>query len=172
MSTRTTRLRLGAATALAAFVAVGAAFGGTDPQTQPGDALDPRTYSPASTPFLITHATGVQRYACQSNGTWLFTDPVATLFKQAGSQYSIGSHYLNAASGRPVWQLQDGSLVEAARKVAAPAVPGNIPPLLLETATAASGADGDRLAKTTWVQRLNTVGGVAPAGPCVPGDRL
>lgn len=171
MSTRRTRFLLGAATALAALLAAGAAFGGTDPQTQPGDVLDPRTYAPESTPFLIVHATGVQRYACQANGAWLFTDPVATLFNQDGSQNAIGSHYLNVATGRPVWQLQDGSMVEAARKAAAPAGPGNIAALLLETATSASGDDGDRLAKTTWVQRLNTSGGVAPAGACVPGDR-
>ena len=33
-----------------------------------------------------------------------------------------------------------------------------------------AGADGDRLTSTTWVQRLNTSGGVAPAGACTPGD--
>jgi hypothetical protein len=171
MSTRTTRLSLGAATVLAAFVAVGAAFGSADPQTQPGDALDPRSYAPQSTPFLVVHATGVQRYACQANGGWLFTDPVATLFKQTDNPKAIGSHYLNIATGRPIWQVQDGSLVEAARKASAPAGAGNIPALLLETATTASGDDGGRLAKTTWVQRLNTAGGVAPAGSCAPGDR-
>ena len=33
------------------------------------------------------------------------------------------------------------------------------------------GLDGDRLTKTTWVQRLNTSGGVAPAGTCTPGAK-
>ncbi len=43
--------------------------------TAPGDQLDPRTYAPDSELFLVAHATGVQRYACQANGVWLFTDP-------------------------------------------------------------------------------------------------
>ena len=172
MTIRTKRFLLGAATALAALIAVGAAFASVDPQTQPGDVLDPRTYAPESRPFLVVHATGVQKYACQGNGTWLFTDPVATLAKDAASQQAIGSHYLNVATGRPVWQFQDGSLVEAARKASAPGGAGNIAALLLETASTAAGGDGDRLAKSTWVQRLNTAGGVAPGGACSPGDRI
>ena len=34
------------------------------------------------------------------------------------------------------------------------------------------GSDGARLAKTTWVQRLNTSGGVVPAGSCTPGATI
>ena len=60
-------------------------------------------------------------------------------------------------------------MVEAARKASAPAGAGNIPALLLEAVATTAGAEGDRLAKTTWVQRLNTSGGVAPAGTCAPG---
>jgi Protein of unknown function (DUF3455) len=164
-------LLLAASIALAVLVAAGAAFAGPEAQTQPGHALDPRTYDPASTPFLTVHAVGVQRYACQANGTWLFTDPVATLFKENGGGNASGSHYLNAATGRPVWQWQDGSTVEAARTASAPGGAGNIAALLLQAMTTAAGGDGDRLAKTTWVQRLNTSGGVAPAGACAPGDR-
>ena len=51
------------------------------PQTTPGDPLDPRTYAPQSKPFLAVYAVGVQKYKCQPNGTWLFTDPEATLYK-------------------------------------------------------------------------------------------
>ncbi len=47
---------------------------------------------------------------------------------------------------------------------------GNIAWLLLETAVTTSGPDGDRLSGITWVQRLNTSGGIAPAGACTPGD--
>jgi hypothetical protein len=118
------------------------------------------------------HATGVQKYACQPNGTWLFTDPVATLAKSAGTAKPIGSHYLDIVTGRPVWQFQDGSIVEAARKASASGGSGNIAVLLLETVSTTAGDDGDRLAKTTWVQRLNTAGGVAPDGVCAPGGRI
>ena len=162
-------LLLAASIALAVLVAAGFAFAGVDPQTQAGDPLDPRTYAPESTPFLTVHAVGVQRYACQANGAWLFTDPVATLYKQNGGRKTTGSHYLNVATGRPVWQSQDGSLVEAARFASAPGGPGNIAALLLQAVTTAPGGDGDRFEKTTWVQRLNTSGGVAPGGACTPG---
>jgi hypothetical protein len=165
-------LLLAASIALAVLVTAGFALAGVDAQTQPGDPLDPRTYEPESTPFLAVHAIGVQRYACQANGTWLFTDPVATLYKQNGGQKATGSHYLNVASGRPIWQSQDGSLVEAARTASTPGGPGNIAALLLKAVATASGDDGERLAKTTWVQRLNTSGGVAPGGACTPGDRI
>jgi hypothetical protein len=157
--------------ALAALVIAGAAFASVEPQTQPGDPLDPRTYAPESAPFLAVHAVGVQKYACQADGTWLFTDPVATLYKQNGPGKAVGSHYLNFATGRPIWEYEDGSKVEAARKAAAPGGAGNIAALLLEAVAKSGGADGDKLARTTWVQRLNTAGGVAPAGPCAPGDR-
>jgi hypothetical protein len=149
-----------------------AASAGPAPSTAPGDPLDPRTYAPESKPFLGAHASGVQKYACQANGTWLFTDPEATLYPLGGSEKSIGTHFLNFATGRPVWQLKDGSSVEAARKASASGGAGNIALLLLEGVVRTTGPDGDRLANTTWVQRLNTSGGVAPSGTCTPGDTI
>ena len=150
--------------ALAAFA--GSAAAGSAAQTVPGDSLDPRTYDPAARILLVAHATGVQKYTCQANGTWLFTNPAATLFKTNGAPKEIGAHFLNFGTGRPVWMLNDGSSVEAARTAAAPAGPGNIPSLLLRSVSNA----GERLGEATWVQRLNTSGGVAPAGTCTPGD--
>jgi Protein of unknown function (DUF3455) len=142
------------------------------PQTAPGDVLDPRTYAPDSRLYLVLHASGVQKYTCQANGTWLFTDPEATLSKTTGVAKPIGTHYLNFATGRPVWQLNDGSSVEAARTVTVPAGPTNIASLLLQAVTTQPGSGGDRLTGTTWVQRLNTSGGVAPTGACTPGNQL
>jgi hypothetical protein len=154
-----------AAVAVLVFAAVASAAG-----TSPGDPLDPRTTDPAAEAFLSVNASGFQKYACQPDGTWVFTDPVATLFKSNGSAQAIGSHFLNFATGRPVWQLKDGSSVEPARAASASGGAGNIALLLLKTVNASPGDDGDRLAQTTWVQRLNTTGGVAPAGSCTPGD--
>jgi hypothetical protein len=145
------------------------ASAGPAPQTVAGDQLDPRTYEPDSKLFLVTHATGVQKYACQPNGTWLFTDPEATLYKTTGTSQAIGTHFLNFATGRPVWQLKDGSSVEVTRTQTASGGAGNIAWLLLKGVVQTAGAAGDRLAATTWVQRLNTSGGVAPAGTCTPG---
>ena len=157
--------------ALCGLIAVAAAAR-TLPQTEPGDLLDPRTYAPESQLFLVLHAEGVQKYTCQPNGTWLFTDPEATLYKTTGAQRPIGTHFLNFASGRPVWELNDGSSVEAARTQSASGGTGNIPWLLLQAVVTTEGEGGDRLTGTTWVQRLNTSGGVAPAGACTPGARV
>ena len=131
--------------ALCGLVAVAAAAAPA-PQTAPGDPLDPRTYAPKSKLFLVAHATGVQKYTCQANGTWLFTDPEATLFKTNGNPKAFGTHFLNFATGRPVWQLKDGSSVEAARTAQAPGGTGNIAWLLLQ-AVATTGGDGRRPAR-------------------------
>lgn len=168
--TRFARFRLACAIALALGGLVAAsASAQPEAETVPGDALDPRTYAPESKLFLAVYATGVQKYTCQANGTWLFTDPEAVLYKP-GDGKPIGTHFLNFATGRPVWQLKDGSSVEAARKATASGGTGNIAWLLLQGVVTTAGADGDRLDGTTWVQRLNTSGGVAPAGACTPGD--
>jgi hypothetical protein len=81
----------------------------------PGDLLDPHTFAPDSRLFLVVHAIGVQKYTCQANGTWLFTDADAILDETTGVAKPIGTHFLSFATGRPVWQLKDGSSVEAAR---------------------------------------------------------
>ena len=119
-TTRLAHLIAGFAAILALFGAVGTAGSAlAAPQTEPGDLLDPRTYDPASRAFLTLHATGVQRYACQANGSWLFSDPVADLYAPNSTGKPTGSHYLNFATGRPVWKFKDGSTVEAARRVTA-----------------------------------------------------
>ena len=164
MSTRLSRNTAVVATVLAlCSLIVGAAAKAAE-----GDPLDPRTYAPHSKPFDTVYAAGVQKYRCQSNGTWLFTDPEATLFRSRRTRKPIGTHFLNFATGRPVWQYQDGSAVEAARRASLPAGAGDIPWLLLQTVVTIAG-DGDRFTQTTWVQRLETSGGVAPAGTCTPG---
>jgi hypothetical protein len=169
----TSRLLSRAIVAFARVVAVSAvvataALARPSPQTAPGDLLDPRTYAPDSALYLVLHATGVQKYTCQPNGTWLFTDPEATLYKTTGAPKPVGTHFLNFSTGRPVWQLRGGSSVEAARTQSAPAGAGNIASLLLEAVATSHG----RLGQTTWIQRLNTTGGVAPAGTCTPGATI
>ena len=146
-----------------------AAWARPAPQTAPGDPLDPRTYAPDTRLFLILHAIGVQKYTCQANGTWLFTDPEATLYKTTGVLQPIGTHYLNFVTGLPVWQLHDdGSAVEAARIAMASGGSDNIAWLLLEAVATTDG----RLGRTTYVQRLNTSSGIAPAGTCTPAATI
>jgi hypothetical protein len=155
-----------------ALLAVASAAAAPAPQTSPGDPLDPRTYEPDSKLAFDVYAVGVQKYACQPNGTWLFTDPEAVLYDSKQEGKPVGTHFLNFATGRPVWQFKDDSSVEAARKASVSGGAGNIAWLLLQAVDTASGAGGDRLTSTTWVQRLNTSGGVAPSGACTPGDTI
>jgi len=158
---------LAAAVGLLAAVGVLAAGALAKPApTSPGDPLDPRTYEPKSKVLLELHATGVQKYTCQANGTWLFTDPEATLYKANGTPKAEATHFLNFATGRPVWRYKDGSTVEAARKASAPAGTANIAWLLLD---AVVNSEDGKFAQAAWVQRLNTSGGVAPPVPCAPG---
>ena len=152
----------------ASAVLAAAASARPTPETAPGDLLDPRTYAPDSRLYLILHAVGVQKYTCQGNGTWLFTDPEATLYKTTGARKPVGIHFLNFSTGRPVWQWKEGSSVEAARTQSASGGAGAIAWLLLQAVATSSG----RLGQTTWIQRLNTTGGVAPAGTCTPGATI
>ena len=57
----------------------------------------------------------------------------------------------------------DGSYVVGRRVDGVNVDPTAIDWLLLEKDTSAAGADGGRLTGTTYIQRINTVGGRAPA---------
>jgi len=113
-------------------------------------------------PFLVGHATGVQIYACQASGTsfaWTFVAPRATLVGDNGQQ--IATHFAG-----PTWQATDGSRVVGARVGSFSVSSDAIPWLLLSAKSTAAGPDGDRLVATTYIQRVNTTGGLAPATGC------
>lgn len=112
-------------------------------------------------------AKGVQIYECRAKANqagafeWAFVAPEATLYNSAGTQ--IGKHY-----GGPTWEANDGSkLVGAVKSRAESPQAGNIPWLLLTTT--ASGAKGS-FSGVTAIQRVNTVGGVAPTATCAQGN--
>lgn len=109
---------------------------------------------------LETVAQGVQIYACAA-GTWVLRAPEANLSDRRGNY--LGNHFLG-----PTWQANDGSKVKGARVAQLPAATGSqdIPWLLLTVV--ASEGEG-RLDDVTFIQRLHTAGGVAPAGPCADG---
>lgn len=110
--------------------------------------------------FLVGHAVGVQIYSCNptSGGyAWALVAPRADLYGDNGKL--IATHF-----GGPTWQATDGSLVAAARD--APPVTMDataIPWLRLKMTSTSAGGDGDRLAHTTYIQRVATTGGLAPA---------
>jgi hypothetical protein len=107
--------------------------------------------------FLVGHATGVQIYRC--NGTqWAFEAPRADLVGDNGQL--VTTHFAG-----PTWQAKDGSTTKGSVQQRATVDASAIPWLLLK-ATAQAGPDGDRLARTTFIQRVNTVGGLAPTDAC------
>jgi hypothetical protein len=129
--------------------------------------------------FLLGHAVGTQNYVCLPSDTGvrfvLFT-PQATLFD---GRRQLTTHYFspNPAEGgtiRATWQhsrdtsavwgrVMDGNSSSDPTFVA----PGAIGWLLVTVVGAQDGSSGrGALAETTFIQRLNTVGGVAPATGC------
>jgi hypothetical protein len=136
--------------------------------------------------FLGTHAVGTQNYVCQPSGAGvayvLFT-PQATLFGEDGGQ--VITHFNSPNPDEPntdpkvvapqgtiraTWQFKDTSRVWA--KVHQPngavtVKQDAIAWLLLDAVGHQSGpTGGDKLTKTTFVQRLNTTGGLAPSTGC------
>jgi uncharacterized protein DUF3455 len=115
--------------------------------------------------FFSGHAIGVQIYQCTATG-WTFVAPSAVLsddepaVQSNGKRKQIAIHYVG-----PTWQANDGSTVTG-QKIAAVAVAGAIPELLLETVVTTAGPGGDTLTDTTYIQRLDTTGGVAPTTGC------
>jgi hypothetical protein len=105
----------------------------------------------------MARARGYQVYVCRPDSegkpVWALKAPEAELFDEQGK--SFGKHF-----GGPTWQLNDGSQItgKVAAKVDAPD-PTAIPWLLV-TVTGHSGSG--RLSGVTSVQRVNTVGGLAP----------
>ena len=151
---RLPRARLLAGAALALMAAAPASAAPAAPPV-PGTIAVPDGHKP----FLLAHATGVQRYPCTTvpgGYAWGPSTPRADLYGENG--HRIGDHF-----GGPSWRAKDGSTVVATRDAGATVDPTAIPWLRLKRASATAGPDGDRLVATTYIQRIATVGGLAPA---------
>jgi hypothetical protein len=116
---------------------------------------------PGNVAFLVGFARGYQIYTCQpqaSGYAWVLQAPWAGLVDEAGSPVAI--HYAG-----PSWTAADASTVVGARVASAPSPSGAIPWLLL-SASSTSGRAGGTFVPTTYIQRINTTGGLAPATGC------
>jgi hypothetical protein len=106
-------------------------------------------------------ATGVQIYECSrradSTYEWSFKAPEALLF--TGSGQSLGKHY-----GGPTWESNDGSTVVAAVKTRDPGPDSTAIPWLLLNAKTNTGSGAFTRIKS--IQRVATVGGLAPVEAC------
>jgi hypothetical protein len=135
----------------------------------PGDIQPPEGHEP----FLSGHAVGVQIYSCNataSGSAWGLVAPRATLYDDNGRAFV--EHFAG-----PTWQARDGSSVVATRDAPPATVdPTAIPWLRLRATSTSAGADGDKLVKTSYVQRVATTGGLAPAASSCDagtvGDRV
>jgi hypothetical protein len=104
------------------------------------------------------YAIGVQIYRW-NGATWDFVAPEANLYADAGYHGKIGIHYEG-----PRWESNGGSIVQAARVPNTDCTPDPtaIPWLLLKKVS----TEGNGIfSKTTFIQRVNTVGGLKPAAP-------
>jgi hypothetical protein len=87
---------------------------------------------------------------------WAVVGPTATLYGPGDK--AVGKYYAG-----PTWESVDGSKVTAKQVAVAPNGNGNIP-LQLVKADPATGAGA--MQGVSFIQRLNTVGGVAPVAAC------
>ncbi len=147
-----------------------AAAAGAGPLTQAAHAELPAPEVPTrikvadgNKVFLVGHAVGVQIYSCTATSgsyAWGPATPRANLYDDGGNL--IATHF-----GGPTWQARDGSTVVGSRVDGVTVDATAIPWLLLSAASTASGPDGDRLTRTSFIQRTATTGGLQPpAGAC------
>jgi len=136
--------------------------------------------------FLIGHAFGSQDYVCAASGfgvAFVLTTPEAVLFDNPARR--VINHFFspNPVEGgtiRATWQSTRnssvfwGKLVHAATFATDPdfVAQDAIAWLLLSQAGVLEGSgNGDNLAAATFVQRVNTLGGLAPSIGCnAPAD--
>jgi hypothetical protein len=150
----------------------------TPPPVPP--ALEPPA---GATVKLHAHAVGAQIYTCTASGgtsadagaggsagattyAWVLKAPDAKLYDSSGAQ--VGTH-----GAGPSWTWGDGSVANGAKVAELNAPVADAISWLLLRVTSATGAGGaggagaiGSLSDATYVQRLNTAGGKAPASGC------
>lgn len=174
---------VGALTLTIVGVSAGVSFAGPSPAPAPAPAdaaaaqadgflggrlaVPPELVPPAGNRVhSVFRASGVQNYGC-TDGAWKLLEPAAYLtgITVAPVKRVTAIHFRG-----PSWQSDtDGSLVEGTAPKSAPsAAPNSIPQLLITAAPTSRGAGV--FGGVTFIQRLATVGGVAPAGACTAGQ--
>jgi hypothetical protein len=156
------------------IVAVGCAAGvdANEPVASTSEALSAKSLPPIPSALVVPDgnrlafkldAVGVQMYGCQltTSGSyaWVLSGPDANLYGRGGRL--AGAHY--ASPTGPTWESLDGSAVIGSRLAAATVDTNAIPWLLLQ---AISHSGDGRMSKVTYIQRLSTTGGKAPASGC------
>jgi hypothetical protein len=140
---------------------------------------------PGNTAFLQANALGTQNYICKASGSgfvWTFFSPEATLFIKfkwfnGDISQQVTTHFLSPNPSekdlaRVTWQHSFDTSKVWGRGIQSSTDPkfvrpDAIPWLLVEKVGVQRGpTGGNTLAQTTFIQRVNTTGGVAPATGC------
>lgn len=103
---------------------------------------------------------GVQIYMCNATATgfaWTFVAPQANLLDDCDKL--VGTHFIG-----PTWQGNDGSSVVGAKVAGVSLDSSAVPWLLLKAAS--NGPTAGKFSDVTSIQRLATVGGIAPSSGC------
>jgi hypothetical protein len=115
------------------------------------------------------YAAGVQIYVATPSTTspsgfaWTFHAPEAVLYDGDGN--IVGIHYAFAGPTRPAWETASGSRVVGIRTVPPVSVNSDSIPWLILSADPNNTIGPGVLERTTYIQRVNTAGGLAPASP-------
>ncbi|MEO7886256.1 MAG: DUF3455 domain-containing protein [Polaromonas sp.] len=164
------KLRTATASASVLLVSLLAACGSMPPMAP--------MYSQASLPAAVqvpagnkvameTVGVGEITYQCNAKKDmagqfeWVFVGPDAKLNDRSGKQ--VGKYYGPPAT----WESMDGSKLTATQIAVAPNSMGNIP-LQLVKGNPAMG--NGAMSGVTYIQRVDTRGGVAPAMACAAGN--
>lgn len=113
-------------------------------------------------PSMTLNGSGLLSYECRAKAgaadtfEWAFAGPDAKLTEKGGA--TVGKYY-----GGPTWEHSDGSKVTGKQLAVSPASPGNIPLQLVQANPSTGSA---KFSDVTYIQRVNTKGGVAPSDPC------
>jgi hypothetical protein len=150
------------AVVICGWLAVSIAGRATDSSSRVSIPVVPDTLkvSPNETVSFVAKAKGVQIYECRTRtndvtrNEWVLKAPEADLFDAQGKR--IGRHY-----GGPTWEGIDGSKVVGEVKSRKPSTDTNAIPWLLLVARKHEG--NGVFSRISSIQRLETVGGKAPA---------
>lgn len=112
---------------------------------------------------MITTGIGDLTYECRAKASmpsqweWVFAGPDAMLYDM--NKKMVGKYY-----GGPTWEAADGSKVGGKQLAVAPSPNSSAIPLQLVQATPSIG--NGMMTGVSYIQRLNTIGGVAPVDTC------
>jgi hypothetical protein len=98
-----------------------------------------------------------EKAAAAGQYEWVFVGPNAVLNDRAGK--AIGSYYGPPAT----WAATDGSKLTGTQVAVAPSAAGNIP---LQLVKANPAMEPGAMSGVSYIQRVDTRGGVAPASAC------